>query len=201
MTMQARYLIVGYGSLMAKESRNRTSELTGIAVPIRFRGFRREWNARVVEMGMTALGVVPERNGIATGVLVQATDINAFDMREQGYSRMCIEWCDIETCDGTPIPFAQDEQLPQIYVPDRPMISTDPEAPIVLSYLCVILNSLLDEWGPDFSREFLQTTRCWGPILDDLAAPHYQRALTSIPHEAEIRQMLQRDLPDLNWVV
>jgi len=49
--------------------------------------------------------------------------------------------------------------------------------PVLLSYIDVVVQGFLAEFGPDGARHFFDTTQGWHvPVLDDRAAPIYARA-------------------------
>ena len=54
--------IIGYGSLMQDESRQRTTPNTGLSYPVEIRGYRRGWyiTGPRIGFGATFLGVVPD---------------------------------------------------------------------------------------------------------------------------------------------
>ncbi len=55
---------------------------------------------------------------------------------------------------------------------------------ILLSYLDVVVQGYLREFGEDGARRFFETTDGWNvPVLDDRAAPLYPRHCTLTPQE------------------
>ena len=83
--------IVGYGSLMQDESRQRTAPQAGPAHPVEVSGFRRGWFARGEPVGFstTFLGATPDANGRLNAVVYQvdAAGLRATDQREASYCR------------------------------------------------------------------------------------------------------------------
>ena len=57
----------------------------------------------------------------------------------------------------------------------------NPDAPIKLSYLDVVVEGFAQEFGLDGVARFFDTTTGWGPVLDDRTAPLYPRARPVAP--------------------
>ena len=164
--------IFGYGSLISTASRNSTSAHPIAAIPVRVSaafGYIRTWNDRSPS-GFTALGLrkpAPGENALTiNGVLypVEGNDMAAFDAREQGYVRVEIPHADIEAVSWQALP-AQGRIW--VYVPDKPgkepgvdLPNADVHFPMLESYIDVVIEGGL-EYGPDFAREIIATTKDW----------------------------------------
>ena len=155
----------GYGSLV-----NTATHSYGGARVARLQGWRRAW----VHTGLSDVGVlsaVPCANSEIDGLIAQVpgADWAALDAREFAYDRL---------------PAADRVQHD---LPDRPEISVYAVAaerqqngsarhPILLSYLDVVLQGYLQQFGESGVEGFVATTDGWdAPILDDRAAPRYPR--------------------------
>jgi len=55
--------------------------------------------------------------------------------------------------------------------------------PILLSYLDVVVQGFLQQYGEQGVADFFTSTDGWGPIKDDRAAPEYPRFQTLSPQE------------------
>jgi len=169
---QPTNFIFGYGSLINTASRNSTASSPIHAIPVRVSaafGYVRTWDDRC-PCGFTALGLAKPGpgesamtiNGVVFPVLGE--DMTAFDKREAGYARVEVPRADIQAVSW--------EQLPPqgkiwVYVPqhgkeapglDLPL----PNAayPLLESYVDVVIEGGL-EYGPDFAREIIETTKGW----------------------------------------
>ena len=148
--------VFGYGSLV-----NRRTHAYAPARPARLTGWRRAWAYTRHREG-PYLTAVPAGAGDAIDGLVATIpggDWAALDRREEGYARL-----------PTPLPGVM------IYAVPDPGVGTG-SAPIALSYIDVVFQGFLDEFGPAGLDRFVATTDGWDtPILNDRAAPCYPRA-------------------------
>ena len=153
----------GYGSLV-----NRATHVYAPAHRARLRGWRRAWRHTGHRDGpfLTAIPC-PESEIEGLIAAVPGADWAALDARESGYDRLALgTGLTVEAVTGIET---------QIYsVPDHSV--TDGDGPILLSYLDVVLQGYLLEFGPTGVRRFMETTDGWQtPVLDDRAAPRYPR--------------------------
>jgi len=169
---QPANFIFGYGSLINTASRNSTSAHPIAAIPVRISaefGYIRVWNDRSPS-GFTALGLrkpVPGESALTiNGVLypVEGNDMAAFDARERGYVRVEIPQADIEAVSWQALPT---QGHIWVYVPDKPghepgidLPSPDAHFPMLESYVDIVIEGGL-EYGPDFAREIIATTKDW----------------------------------------
>lgn len=155
----------GYGSLV-----NRASHAFAGAEPAQLTGWRRVW--RHTDLRPVAyLTVVPDHEAEIDGLIapVASQDWPALDLREAAYIRRSAA-----------------HQVRHA-LPHRPeiMLYTIPEGrhaapthahPILLSYLDVVVQGYLREFGSAGVARFFDTTQGWdAPVLDDRAAPLYPR--------------------------
>ena len=164
--------IFGYGSLINTPSRNSTAGKVTVAIPVRVSaefGYVRAWVARSTS-GFTALGLRKPKAGEAAetinGVLypVDGTDMAPFDKREKGYVRVEIPMALMVLVSWQPAP--RDVQV-WAYVPvgegGKPGEALPPPSaafPLLESYIDVVIDGAL-EFGLDYAREFVETTRDW----------------------------------------
>jgi len=178
----------GYGSLV-----NRDTHAYDYAFRARLKGWRRAWR-HTHGRGTPFLTGVPCGGSEIDGLVARVPDANwqALDIRENGYDRHEIEGG-----------LAHDAEHPvkaQIYaVPPSSIIYPEARAPILLSYLDVVVQGYLREFGEQGAREFFTTTDGWDtPIRDDRAAPIYSRHKTLLSEE---RRFVDVHLDDLGAVI
>ncbi|CUH79107.1 gamma-glutamylcyclotransferase family protein [Tropicibacter naphthalenivorans] len=155
----------GYGSLVNRLTHGYTPAHTA-----RLRGWRRAWRA-VPERDLCFLTAIPDPKAEILGLIapVGADGWAALDTREAAYERH----------DATRA-IAHDSAAAHIAVyaiaPGRISLPTD-RNPILLSYLDVVIQGYLTEFGPEGVAHFVETTSGWdAPILNDRAKPLYPRA-------------------------
>jgi hypothetical protein len=171
---QPTQFIFGYGSLINTPSRNDTAGKPVAAIPVRVSaafGYVRSWSDRA-RTGFTALGLRRPFEGEApmtiNGVIypVAGNDMSAFDEREKGYVRVEVPRALIESVSWQPLPA---QGTVWVYVPKAEgkapgegLPVPDARFPLVESYIDVVIEGGL-EYGPEFAREIIETTRDWSP--------------------------------------
>ncbi len=156
--------IFGYGSLV-----NRRTHDYAKAHRASLRGWRRAWR-HTSRREVAFLNAVPEpgheMKGLVLAVPRVAPDL---DRREQAYSR-----CDVSGQVSPPPEGAAEVSLFAI-----PPDSGGGRAGhvLLLSYIDVVAQGYLREYGEGGVRDFFETTDGWdAPVIDDRAAPRYPRA-------------------------
>ncbi|MBC58740.1 MAG: gamma-glutamylcyclotransferase [Confluentimicrobium sp.] len=155
----------GYGSLV-----NRATHGYARAFPARVSGWRRAWRHTVLRplAFLTAYEAPGEEiDGLIAAV--PGDDWAALDTREGAYDRHPVSG---PLAHHAPHPVAV-----QIYaVHPRHSDHPDTRHPILLSYIDVVVQGYLREYGVEGARRFFDTTDGWdAPIRDDRAAPVYTR--------------------------
>lgn len=155
----------GYGSLV-----NTATHSYGGARSARLRGWRRAW-VHTELSDVAVLSAVPCLKSEIDGLIAQVpgADWAALDAREFAYDRLAAADRVQHDLPGTPeisvYAVAAERQQP---APLR--------HPILLSYLDVVLQGYLQQFGESGVNGFIATTDGWdAPILDDRAAPRYPR--------------------------
>jgi len=164
----------GYGSLV-----NRATHVYAPAHRARLRGWRRTWRHTTLRDG-PFLTAIPCPDSEIEGLIapVPGADWAALDARETGYDRHPLEsGLTVETANGV---------ATQIYaVPEAAALGGS--GPILMSYLDVVLQGYLIEFGRAGMRRFMDTTDGWEtPVLNDRAAPRYPRHQRLSPEEYEM---------------
>ncbi|WP_127903070.1 gamma-glutamylcyclotransferase family protein [Solirhodobacter olei] len=155
----------GYGSLV-----NRRTHDYAPAHPARVSGWRRVWRGTRLRR-LAFLSVEPAPGVEIEGLVapVPGGDWAALDQREAAYVRHPLGLDEIAAPVGGP--------TVMYVVPDDPEAPALREHPILLSYLDVVVQGFLDEFGRAGVERFFATTAGWEvPVLDDRASPLYPRA-------------------------
>ena len=156
----------GYGSLV-----NRRTHAYGEAYAARIAGWRRVWRHTHLR-DIAFLSVEPAPGTEIDGLIaaVPGGDWRALDDRERGYDRHPLV--------GGLAHAATRPVSAQIYaVPAHRAAEPGLRHPILLSYLDVVVQGYVTEFGEAGAERFFETTRGWeAPILDDRDRPRYPRA-------------------------
>jgi hypothetical protein len=178
----------GYGSLV-----NRSTHGYGLARRASLRGWRRAWRYTGFREG-PFLTAVPCADSQIDGLVAQVpgADWRALDLRESGYARLPLG--PELSIDGA------GHAATQIYaVPAEDAVEPPERQPILLSYIDVVFQGYLREYGPAGVARFVATTDGWdAPVLDDRAAPRYPRHQQLDPAE---RALVDRHLADLGATI
>lgn len=155
----------GYGSLV-----NRATHVYAQAARAQLSGWRRKW---VFTQGRATayLSVIEDRATTIEGLIAQVpgADWSALDAREHGYAR-------ILSGAAARHPHAPQTQISHYAVPPEHWV-TGTDTHILLSYLDVVVQGYLAEYGAGGVADFFATTDGWDtPVLNDRAAPRYPRA-------------------------
>ncbi len=156
----------GYGSLV-----NRNTHSFEQAHPAQISGWRRAWR-RSPSRDLCYLTAVPDPTSTIDGLIaaVPNGDWAALDVRERAYLRR----------DATHQVNHEINHDPEVAIyaieADAHHPPTD-QNPILLSYLDVVVQGYLAEFGHAGVQRFFETTDGWGgPILNDRDQPIYPRA-------------------------
>lgn len=153
----------GYGSLV-----NRATHAYHAPRPARLDGWRRVWRGTHLRK-VAYLSVTPDETCSLQGLVadVHGEDWAALDAREAAYRRHDVT--DTVSHSGPIVKTA-------LYQVEPHHIADNDGHPILLSYLDVVVQGYLLEFGEEGVADFFQTTSGWhAPILDDRANPIYPR--------------------------
>ena len=172
----------GYGSLV-----NRATHDYPQAAPARVQGWRRAWR-HTATRGLAYLTAIPceksEIDGLIAGV--PGSDWEARDHRERAYVRVPV------TAISHPISPAPGVEI--YWVPETKHPAADRILPVLMSYIDVVVQGYLNEFGEQGVREFFATTDGWDvPVHDDRNDPLYPRHQTL---NASERRLVDRTLDD-----
>ena len=156
----------GYGSLVNRMTHGFTPAHTA-----RARGWRRAWRF-TADRKVAYLTAVPDPACEIEGLIAQVPPDGwaALDLREQAYERRDAAGCVQHAADGV-------DQLAIYAIAPQNHFPPDDAHPVLLSYLDVVIQGYLSEFGEAGAERFFDTTTGWeAPILDDRADPQYPRA-------------------------
>ena len=154
----------GYGSLV-----NRRTHVYDAAHPAAIDGWRRTWR-HIAALDHAFLTATPAPGHRIEGLIaeVPGADWAALDEREVFYERIA--------ADQVSHPLTGEAEIQMYHSPEHLNAAAGVLKPILLSYLDVIVQGYLGEFGEDGVTRFFETTDGWeAPVLNDRAAPLYPR--------------------------
>lgn len=163
----------GYGSLV-----NRRTHAYPHAVPARVSGWRRAWRKSPLRQ-RCFLTAVPSPGDEIDGLMaaVPGSDWAALDAREHAYRR-------VDASDAVRHSLAGAATVAIYAIPAGAHHDPGPDHPVLLSYIDVVVQGFLREFGAAGVARFFDTTDGWHvPVVDDRAQPIYPRAQTLSPEE------------------
>jgi len=155
----------GYGSLVNRDTHGYDGARTA-----RLSGWKRVWRHTRLRP-VAYLTVVPDAESEIDGLIasVPARDWAALDARERAYDR-------VAACHQVTHTLPHSPEIAVYTIPDGKHGTPDETCPALLSYIDVVVQGYLREFGEQGARRFFDTTAGWeAPVLDDRAAPVYPR--------------------------
>ncbi|MDG3043099.1 gamma-glutamylcyclotransferase [Roseicyclus marinus] len=172
----------GYGSLV-----NRATHVYAPVRAARARGWARIW--RGTSLRQVAYLSAIEAPGVEIEGLIAPVpggDWAALDKREAAYGRHNLQEVDHDLPGPAEV---------MIYKVEPEHVAEGGTHPILLSYLDVVVQGYLREFGAAGVARFFETTGGWDMgVLDDRAAPRYPRAQVTSDRERGMVDAALRDL-------
>lgn len=206
--MTEQNYIFGYGSLVERESRLRTTPNATDVYPVIVSGLKRGWFARTGgnSLSTTFLGCIKDSNSIVNGVIykVSEEEIKGIDSREKGYTR--------ELLNKDTIKFLFDIKETNIKIwaylnafnclEEIKEKLPNKEFPIVQSYVDICINGCLEIEAKfvkakelNFTKMFIESTEYWNEFwANDRIYP--RRAFIYRPNANTIDTYLKDNLKD-----
>ncbi|MCZ0812413.1 MAG: gamma-glutamylcyclotransferase family protein [Pseudomonadota bacterium] len=163
----------GYGSLVNRDTHEFTETHSA-----RLRGWRRIWRHTSLRP-VAYLTVVPDPNTEIDGLIapVPGHDWAALDERESAYDRVAAAHQISHTLPHMP-------EIAVYAIPEGRHSGATETHPALLSYIDVVVQGYLREFGETGAQRFFDTTDGWdAPVLDDRADPVYPRHRSLHPDE------------------
>ena len=161
--------LFGYGSLINDESRRSTCKNSSGSIPVQISKdfkYRRVWKYRSFNSNYTALTlekVSLKKASTINGVLFQVSekDINDFDNREQGYTKINIPIKYINTYQGFNNNLLPDTDNVYTYISNNNNFKKASKAyPLKQNYIDTCIIGCLN-YGDEFVLDFLNNTHKW----------------------------------------
>ena len=163
----------GYGSLVNRDTHTFTEAHTAC-----LRGWKRVWRHTSLRP-VAYLTVVPDETSRIDGLIaaVPGDDWAALDERERAYNR-------VPAAHQVTHALTHSPEIAVYSIPDGAHGQPTETHPALLSYIDVVVQGYLREFGEAGARAFFDTTDGWDtPVLDDRADPVYPRHRALTPDE------------------
>lgn len=177
----------GYGSLVNRDTHDYSD-----AHIAQLRGWRRVWRHTALRR-VAYLTVIRDDTSCIDGLIasVPGQDWSALDARERAYDRIAAAH---QVTHG----LTHQPDIAVYAIPDGHHTRPTETHPALLSYVDVVIQGYLREFGEDGARRFFDTTDGWDdtPILNDRADPVYprHRRLSLDEHDFVDTQLLDRGI-------
>ncbi len=169
----------GFGSLV---NRKTLSNDTVDIIPAKLKGWRRHWQPRPDEAmasqilrSIALLSIHQDPSCDITGLIIidKISNLSALDKRERGYQKINLDESDF-TIENSNINNFADNSI-HVYV-SSPGEATQGPLSLLRSYLDVVMQGYLREFGEDGIAAFIDSTKGFDlQILEDRQKPIYSR--------------------------
>jgi len=197
------HYIIGYGSLITKESRFKTGQ-TGKCMPVIISNYCRSWTARITNKGKyyTAVSIHHLPGSVINAVIteIKSSELSSYDKREINYNRIRIPISNIKKYKtGKSISNA----VVWTYI-INPKYSKPAsyKYPILQSYIDIILTGC-NRISNKFMKDFINSTVGWENVKDkrytwvnDRTNPYYNFKCNKLCHKTKnIDKLLKQAIP------
>jgi hypothetical protein len=179
--LEHEHIVLGYGSLLSKDSRERYSSIYTKGVPITVSGFERAWVTRSVSEKQTYVGAVPKYGAVLNAQLVPASLNPALQAREKDYRFVRVESRNI-AFNGVASSYTDElHHLLNKYTlwicETLDCHAPTEQYPVHQTYVDTCLSGCLEHGGVNEAKAFVETTKLWDhPRVNDRENPKYPRS-------------------------
>ncbi len=176
-----KHVVLGYGSLLSRDSRERHSNIFVKGIPVTVSGFERAWVTRSVQEKQTYVGATPNATCQLNAQLIP-TEINpSLKTREKDYRFVEVSINDIHLNISDRV---QREIRLETLSTHRfwicETLACEPANdafPVNQTYIDTCLSGCIEHGGVEEAKAFLKHTQLWHhPRINDRLQPQYPRA-------------------------
>lgn len=180
------HIVVGYGSLLSKQSRDRYSNIRSFPLPLTVRKWERSWVTRSLDEKQTYVGAYPNHHRSFNGQAFPTNIDNQLKKREQDYKFTQLKLEDLEF--KSLLNERQFDKLSQLtfYICETLKLENpDEHFPVNMSYIDTCLKGCVESGGTEEAKRFVETTSNWPSLhrKNDRMRPNYPRAAQIIQEE------------------
>jgi hypothetical protein len=189
------HILVGYGSLMSKQSRDTHSNIRSLPLPVIVNGWERAWVTKSNDEKQTYVGAYRNNASSFNGHAFYTNIDEKLLQREQDYrfSKLKLDQLDFDS--GINTSMLEVLSNCTVYVCET-LERTTPsrEFPVNASYIDTCLKGCLDVGGIEEVKRFIKTTKHCPDVfkLDDRLKPKYPRAAATCISECTIFDEIQK---------
>ena len=189
-TQTENHMVLGYGSLLSRDSRERFSNIFTQGIPVTVAGFERAWVTRSEQEKQTYVGAVANGRSKLNAQLIPTQISPALQEREKDYRFVEVSPQDLnfhlEKSGFNKAQHTQDEghsiegALAQFtyWICETLFCVPASEAfPVYQTYIDTCMAGCLEHGGKEEAERFVGQTSLWAhPRVNDRASPKYPRA-------------------------
>lgn len=194
-SQQSKHIVLGYGSLLSRDSRERYSGIYTQGLPVRVSGFKRAWVTRSLQEKQTYVGAVADKSSQLNAQLIPAEVNPSLRAREKNYRFVevptnAISMVDSRSSKPNPSNQACGKQASknallrdvlrhhQLWLCETLLCHhASSDFPVSQTYIDTCLVGCLEHGGVNEATAFIEHTCGWDhPRINDRASPVYPRA-------------------------
>jgi len=185
--IDTQHIVLGYGSLLSKDSRERFSQIHTLGIPVRVEGFQRAWVTRSLAESQTYVGAMVDATSQLTAQLIP-THINPqLREREKDYQFVQVPHHAISFSSDDAGDLARGALEKHTYWLCETLVCepATPQYPVNQTYIDTCLSGCLEHGGVKEAKAFIEHTSFWHhPRVNDRNAVKYPRA-AQISHDMQ----------------
>ena len=195
-SLEHEHLVLGYGSLMNADSRQRFSAIEQPGILVSVNGFERAWVTRSEQEKLTYVGALANPDGWLNAQMISTAISPALAKREQDYQFVAVpaSAVTVQADDKANTYLQQALDNKSLWICQTlAQQSASAEFPIAQTYIDTCLAGCLEQGGEAQARAFIDTTRLWSShIRHDRTAPVYPRpGRVASQHHEQIDALLR----------
>lgn len=195
-SLDERHIVLGYGSLFSKDSRERFSNIFTKGVPVTVNGFERAWVTRSKQEKQTYVGAVASSSKQLNAQLIPAQLSPALQQRERDYrfvevnhDSVLLNKSGISNYNSAEIATFKQALAPfNLWICETlECAPASQDYPVNQTYIDTCMAGCLEHGGIEEAKAFITLTQAWDhPRVNDRASPQYPRAANVSQEATEI---------------
>lgn len=178
-TVPAQHYVLGYGSLLSRDSRERYSQIFTPGLPVNVTGFQRAWVTRSIAEQQTYVGAITDSNSQLNALLIPTAINPQLKHREKDYRFVEVG---VQALSFTGAPMSETlfnalEKHTFWICETLQVLPANEQFPVHQTYIDTCLSGCFEHGGETKAHAFVSQTKGWEhPRYNDREAPKYPRA-------------------------